>query len=167
MSMRLASSHLLLAAGLGLAASSPSLLIVGCGAPGSSAADMTQSSTCAAETRADAYAAGIQHASATKLYNVTLVTSTPGPPQKGDNTWLVRVADAGGAAVDGATVAVNPTMPDHGHGTPIKVVVTPMGGGQYQLTPLNLFMSGLWRIEINITTMKGADQAAFQFCIEG
>lgn len=160
--MKIASSlgPLVATMGLGL------LLGAGCGNGNGGNADMAGGSTCAAETRADVYKAGLQRASTNKLYNVTLVSSTPAPPIKGDNTLLVTLTD-GSNAVDGATIAVNLVMPDHGHGTPIKVVVTPMGSGQYQLAPLNLFMSGLWRVEINVTTQKGVDQAVFQFCIEG
>ena len=124
--------------------------------------------TCAMEPRALAYAAGMQLPGMNQLFVVTLLASDPGPPWKGDNTWMLRVAGSDGAPADNLMLAVVPFMPDHGHGTPIKVRVTPSAGGNYKLERVNLFMAGLWQVTITIKTGDNkVDQVMFPFCIEG
>ena len=146
------------------------LAIAACGGTASSTPEAGMS-TCAGETRAMTYAAGMSTPGAAGRYNVQLVLSKPGPPQKGNNAWTVRVTDATtAAAVDNLKLSVVPFMPDHGHGTPITVNVTPMSGGTYGLDPLNLFMSGLWKIPVDLTDIADStkkDLATFYFCIEG
>jgi hypothetical protein len=133
----------------------------GDGAPGTS--------TCATDSRGETYLPGMSQAGKNHLVTVKLMTSTPGPPIKGNNDWVIEVGDATTSApLDGLTVTAVPFMPDHGHGTPIKVAITPTGQGTYKLSPVNLFMAGLWQVTINLTTadMK-VDQVVFSFCIEG
>jgi nitrogen fixation protein FixH len=138
-----------------------------CGNPTGNPGVDAATSTCAGETRALTYQAGMQQSSTAKHFQVKLVSSTPGPPIKGNNDWLIAVTDEAGNPVDGATVTCTPFMPDHGHGTPIQVGVTPKSGGQYQLSPVNLFMSGLWQVTINVDANGTSDQVMFSFCVEG
>ena len=60
-------------------------------------------------------------------------------------------------------------MPDHGHGTPTPVVVSATGEpGEYELDPVNLFMAGLWTIDLVLAMPEGDDEdtVQFAFCIE-
>ena len=59
-------------------------------------------------------------------------------------------------------------MPDHGHGTPVNAEVTVMPTpGQYELSPVNLFMTGYWEITLELTLPKGeTDSVMFGFCVE-
>ena len=125
--------------------------------------------TCAQDTRALQYVPNLMQAGMNGLISVTLISSNPGPPIKGNNDWSIRIADSAGNPVTGATIDVTPFMPDHGHGTPIKVGVTPMtSGGTYLLSPVNLFMAGLWQVTIRVTTADSkSDFVVFSFCIEG
>lgn len=126
---------------------------------------------CAKDSRADRYRAGevLTKAGAGGRVVVRLVAAEPATPLKGDNTWTVRVEDPAGAAISGATLAVQPYMPDHQHGTSIKAVTTPLAEpGQYRITPLNLFMTALWEVRIGVTTPGGVmDRVVFGACIEG
>ena len=124
-------------------------------------------SACALETRAEVYQPGMQHACASGTYDIKLVTSTPGPPQKGNNAWLVQIADAQGQPVTGATLQAVPFMPDHGHGTAIVPAITELGSGQYRIDPLDLFMAGLWRVTLTVTHAASSDFSQFYFCIDG
>jgi hypothetical protein len=124
---------------------------------------------CTDDARADHYMAGMQKAGPKGQVSVTLVSSDPpGAPIKGTNTWTVLVSDSGKAPQSGATVKALPFMPDHGHGSPAKAVITPLAdAGQYKVTPLYLFMAGLWEITLNVTTAAGAqDAVVFRFCVE-
>lgn len=130
---------------------------------------------CAADTRKDVYASGLsKQASDLKLqlvdsaYTPSEKPVQPGQVQKGMNAITVEVVDANGAAIDGATVALNLWMPDHGHGSARPPVVTPMGGGRYQIREVWLPMAGLWRFTIGVTANGGAAKSAdFNFCIDG
>lgn len=139
------------------------LVVASCGG---SAANQTIS--CATETRADAYSAGMEKAGAQGSVTVRLLESVPGPPQKGDNEWRVMLLGASGAPLAGAGLMALPFMPDHQHGTSIKAKVQEVGGGEYSISPLNLFMPGLWTVTIKAQPPAGsADQAVFAFCIDG
>ncbi len=114
------------------------------------------------------YLPGMQQIATQSHYVVRLLSSDPGPPIKGNNIWMLQLLDPNNQPTDGATFTVTPFMPDHGHGTPIRVSVTPSGSpGTYQLSPVNLFMSGLWRVTVTFSANSAQDSVAFLFCIEG
>jgi hypothetical protein len=122
---------------------------------------------CEAEDRDEEFVAGMQKPG-TSGFTFALMTSTPAPPGRGDNTWLIDVAN-NGAPFEG-TVEVTPFMPDHRHGTPIEAIVTPVEGtpGRYSVAPVNLWMPGLWEITIEAQpTETTRDSAVFRFCITG
>jgi hypothetical protein len=122
---------------------------------------------CAAEKRADGFQPGLKKVAPSGLV-VSLVDASPAPPAKGDNTWTLRLTDARGAPVDGATVTLVPFMPDHGHGSAVKPTVTFTGSdGKYGVSRVYLAMAGYW--EITVTVVRGAtsDETRFGFCIDG
>ncbi|HTR54557.1 MAG TPA: FixH family protein [Kofleriaceae bacterium] len=124
---------------------------------------------CAAEARADHFVDGLRKRGAAGALDFALVSSEPAPPARGDNTWIVQLdAISSGAAgpVDGATIAVTPFMPDHGHGATVKVNVTALPtAGQYRLAPINLWMPGYWETTIRASHGSTSDSAVFKFCI--
>ena len=122
--------------------------------------------TCATEDRDDDFAIGL---SKTGEYVVaTFVSANPAPPIKGDNTWTLEFEDLAGEPVEGLTIVAVPMMPDHGHGTPVNAEVTVMPTpGQYELSPVNLFMTGYWEITLELTLPEGeTDTVMFGFCVE-
>ena len=92
----------------------------------------------------------------------------PAPPIKGDNTWVLDFTDLGGQPMAGLTMTAVPMMPDHGHGTPVEAIVTPLETpGQYEITPVNLFMTGYWEVNMELTLSGGEQDALmFGFCVE-
>jgi hypothetical protein len=63
-------------------------------------------------------------------------------------------------------------MPDHQPGTSVVPGVTAQSGGNYQISPLYLFMSGYWEITVNLTPPAAAgttagphETALFKVCI--
>jgi hypothetical protein len=125
---------------------------------------------CAAETRADTFFAGMHKAGAAQALDFKLMSADPAPPARGDNTWELQVSamSAGtvGSGVTGASLSVTPFMPDHQHGTPIQVEITDKGNGMYELTPVNLWMPGLWQTTIQASSANGAsDAVVYSFCI--
>lgn len=135
--------------------------------------DDSGSYNCATETRADTFVAGLEKPGVGGALDFQLMSADPAPPQRGDNTWVLKVSALAGGVVGnpvaGAVMTVTPFMPDHQHGTPITVQIQPMTEvGQYKLTPVNLWMPGLWETTINVTSGGGAtDKVVYKFCIPG
>jgi hypothetical protein len=125
---------------------------------------------CVGETRADTFAVGLDKHGAAGTFDFALMSATPAPPERGDNTWIVQLSAMSsgvvGGPLTGAALTVTPFMPDHGHGTPIKVNVTETStAGQYKLTPINMWMPGYWETTVKATQAASSDTAVFKFCI--
>jgi len=124
-------------------------------------------SACAQDNRKDVYSAGLSKQTAAAL-SVKVMSATPAPPAKLTNELTLKVLDAAGQPLDGATLSVVPFMPDHGHGSAIKPAVAPRGGGVYDVSNLYYPMPGLWRVTVTIQLPGVAAQdVAFSFCIDG
>lgn len=120
---------------------------------------------CAAETRDDEFAIGLSKSGS--LVTASFVSADPAPPIKGDNTWVLAFSDDGGAPIDDLEIVVTPTMPDHGHGTPVEAIVTPTTNpGEYSISPVNLFMAGYWEVALDVTSGEDQDSITFSFCVE-
>ena len=152
----------------------PSLItaaVAACGGGGSSSPpDADEALACLTSGRGDTYVAGLEHAGKAGLLDFKLMSANPAPPGFNNNTWVVQVnsmaAGVVGNPVDGATFTVTPFMPDHQHGTAIKAKVTPMSGGQYQLSPINMWMPGLWETTISASAGGVSDSVVYKFCIQ-
>jgi hypothetical protein len=116
------------------------------------------------DPRADTYTANLTKPG--KVYTFILVSSDPAPPAINNNSWTLKILEAGGNAVTGAQLTVVPYMPDHRHGTTVPTI-TPQSDGTYSVTLINLFMTGLW--QVTVTAMSGGttDSAMFSFCVQG
>jgi YtkA-like len=119
---------------------------------------------CENTARIDPLAGGFVKHGAAGHFDFKLISMTPATPSRGDNKWVVEVDAAGTAAR--ADVAATPFMPDHGHGTPVKVGVTASATpGQYELAPVSLWMPGYWEISVTATSGDDRDSAVFKLCI--
>jgi hypothetical protein len=137
---------------------------------GSSPPDADEALACMNAGRGDTYVVGLERAGKAGLLDMKLMTATPAPPGFNDNAWLVQVnamaAGVVGDPVNGATITVTPFMPDHQHGTAIKAKIQPMSGGQYLLSPINLWMPGYWEVTIDVQTSTVHDSVLYKFCIQ-
>jgi hypothetical protein len=127
----------------------------------------TGAADCAAETRDDDFAIGLSKSG--PLIQAAFVLADPAPPIKSDNTWVLSFSDLEGQPLAELDIVALPMMPDHGHGTPIAAVVTALDTpGQYEITPVNLFMAGYWQITFDVTLPNdgGQDSVMFGFCVE-
>jgi hypothetical protein len=80
----------------------------------------------------------------------------------------IEVVDENNAPVDGATIAVTPWMPDHGHGSAVRPEVAAMGGGRYAVSKVYLPMAGLWELKVSVQRTGSLPQeAVFNFCLDG
>lgn len=77
-------------------------------------------------------------------------------------TVSVRVTDAQGQPVDGATITVDGGMPEHGHGLPTQPRVTrALGDGVYEIEGLRFSMGGWWELKLAIASSAGSDNVTF------
>lgn len=145
----------------------------GCGSGSSGASDGAATDdgslfSCESETRAIAFATGVERMSDGGGYRARVTSAMPGVPTKGTDTWTVTILDAGGSPVDDALTKVVPFMPDHNHGTSVKAAVTANGGGGYTITPLYFFMAGYWEVTLTLQPATGtADSVMFPVCVPG
>jgi hypothetical protein len=113
----------------------------------------------------DEFVVGLNKLGENGSYSFTIMSGNPAPPVRGDNTWVIQVDEAA-SPVSGASVIVSPFMPAHGHNAGKPVVVTPTASpGQYELSPVNLFMPGVWETSIRATSGATVDEVVFRFCI--
>jgi hypothetical protein len=142
-------------------------LVAACGGPeGDDEVD------CSMVTGTDTFVVGLDKPGAGGTLDFQLMSADPAPPARDDNTWIVQLSSMAsgvvGAPIDGATFAVTPFMPEHQHGSPIRVEITPVAGqvGQYTLSPVNMWMPGVWETTIMATSGDTSDKAVYRFCIE-
>lgn len=126
---------------------------------------------CATVTGVDTFVVGLEKIGGSGLYAFSLMSADPAPPARGNNDWIVQVnamnAGVVGAPVSDATIKVTPFMPAHQHGTGVPVTITPMTeAGQYQLSPVNLWMQGVWETTIRATVGTSSDSVVYKFCVD-
>ncbi len=127
--------------------------------------EMMQMSLCEMEDRADDFTVGLSKSG--QRVSVEVSEAMPADPVRGDNAWTLMITDAEGNAAEGLVVDAKPWMPDHGHGSSVEEEVTEMGGGQYMMNPLNLFMAGYWEVTIDIADADGnEDEVMIGVCVE-
>lgn len=122
--------------------------------------------SCESETR-DVYVANLQKIGRGGVLTFVLAESTPAPPSRGRNTWLLKVSDARGNALESAKLTLSAVMPAHGHSSPTVPTVTAQPGGGYSVGPISLFMPGLWEVTIDAEHGGTRDSATFAFCVAG
>lgn len=117
----------------------------------------------------DAYLSGVQKVTDQGRFLVELVRSTPPPKFTGDFTWELTVQDTACVQVDHLEVKAEPTMPQHGHGTtPEFTEATRDEANTFTLTDMDLFMPGIWQVEITVTAADGTtDTVSWFFDLEG
>lgn len=148
------------------AALSLCVLLAACG---TDSGDDTEEVDCSTIMGADTFTVGLEKMGAGGTLSFKLMSATPAPPARGDNSWLVQINQtaSGAAPLEGATLQVTPFMPAHQHGSPIQPVITAMpDAGQYQLDKVNLWMPGVWETTIRATAGAQTDSAVYKFCIE-
>lgn len=142
------------------------LLVVALAGCGTEPPPIDSEVNCSTVTDDDDFVIGLNKMGDGGVLSFTIMAGDPAPPIRGDNSWVIRVDAAGGAPVSGASISVTPFMPAHGHSSGKAVVVTPdAAAGQYRLSPVNLWMPGVWETTVNVTSGSGNDQVVFKFCI--
>lgn len=90
------------------------------------------------------------------------VTATVRNPRPGTTSVDIDLADPGGRPVGGATVRIQPVMPQMGHAGP-PVTAVPTGGGGYRADNVPLMMAGSWQLLLSV----GADRLTLSLPVSG
>jgi hypothetical protein len=104
-------------------------------------------------------------ASASKTYLAMIFIDEPLQKRK-LQTMQVVITDRDGHPVDGATIAIDGGMPQHGHGLPTQPRVSnALGGGEYEIEGVRFNMGGWWEFKLIITSPAGTDIVTFNLAL--
>jgi len=83
------------------------------------------------------------------------------------HAWTLNVTTPDGQPVEGARVAVDGDMPQHGHGLPTQPEVTrDLGGGRYLVEGMKFQMDGWWVVDFGVTAGGVTDEVRFNLLLE-
>ena len=100
-----------------------------------------------------------------RLYSATLNPPTQLRTRQ-MQTLRVAIVDSNGRAVDGATLAIDGGMPEHGHELPTRPRMTRvLGGGAYEVEGVRFNMGGWWEFKVTINSERGADTVTFNLSL--
>jgi len=123
---------------------------------------------CETDDRDEAFTANLERTGAGGV-SFTIVEGSPVQLVRGENAWTIYVAKDGAplTGVD-SSLKLTPFMPDHQHGTGVRAIWHPIAGmpGYYDVSPINLWMPGIWEVTIEATPTGAArDSVLFKFCL--
>lgn len=116
----------------------------------------------------DPVTAGSVKAGAQGNLSIEIVSVTPSPPMGETNhVFVVRVLDADGAAVEGATISkAEPWYPPGGHGTPLTATIEETSPGEYTVSQVNFLHGGRWELRWDLADGATTDAVVHTLCIE-
>lgn len=88
-------------------------------------------------------------------FSMEVRTAPMQPPSRGSIDIELAIFGPDGEPRDDLDLRVVPWMPDMAHGASDEPAIVPMGGGRYELGPVDMFMSGRWELR---TTIAGPSE---------
>lgn len=105
-------------------------------------------------------------ASAKGLYRVVIAPEKEPIDRATLHSWIATVWTPDGGPVDGAEIAVDGGMPQHGHGLPTAPAVTAqLGQGRYRIEGVRFNMAGWWEFKLRIKAAAGDDDVTFNLSL--
>jgi hypothetical protein len=100
------------------------------------------------------------------LYRVSIAPEAEPFDRTALHAWIATVKAPGGAPVDGARIAIDGGMPQHGHGLPTAPQMTAaLGEGRYRIEGVRFNMSGWWEFKLRIDAAAGTDDVTFNLSL--
>ena len=113
---------------------------------------------------ADAFGLG-PRTSEHRTYTATLQPKEPLVVRR-LQTVAVTIVDAKGRPVEGASIAVDGGMPEHGHGLPTQPrIKRALGNGTYEIEGVRFNMGGWWELRLAIDSAAGSDRVTFNLSL--
>ena len=104
----------------------------------------------------------LKHPTDAGKFVVTLQPPQTAPAINQIHSWTIHVATPAGVPVQGARIAVDGGMPQHGHGLPTRPRVTKeIANGDYLMEGMKFSMTGWWEIKLAIDAAGVADKVTF------
>jgi hypothetical protein len=123
----------------------------------------------------ESYSAGMGQMGKSGLLRFELVDANPAPISPATEIWTIKILDASGTPVTDATfpamngTIINPRawMPQMGHGGTItsNTMITNNHDGTYGIGVVDLFMEGVWEVDIAAQSGSMLDATSFYFCL--
>ena len=96
------------------------------------------------------------------LYRVSIAPEAEPLAQGPLHNWVLTLTTPDGTPVEGATIAIDGGMPQHGHGLPTAPQATGyLGDGRYRIEGVRFNMSGWWDLKFAISAAAGEDRVVF------
>jgi hypothetical protein len=97
------------------------------------------------------------------VFHVQLRSGVTPIPMSKVHRWTVHLTDAAGRPVDGAELAIDGGMPEHGHGLPTAPRATPAATpGDYVINGVKFSMNGWWVLKLKVKAPDGrTDRVTF------
>lgn len=104
----------------------------------------------------------LKHPSDHRTFFVELEPPASPPAVNKIHSWQIKVTDQAGAPINGARIAVDGGMPQHGHGFPTQPRVTrQLKDGTYLLEGMKFNMTGWWEIHLKVDADGASDTVTF------
>jgi len=101
------------------------------------------------------------------LFQVSIEPAIDPLPLSRMHGWVLSLADAAGAPVDGAVILVEGGMPAHNHGMPTSPQVTSnLGEGRYQIEGVQFQMPGHWVMTFKISADGQLDSVTYNLMLQ-
>jgi hypothetical protein len=106
-------------------------------------------------------------ASAQQLFSATILPAATPIPINKLQRWTLHLETPDGQPVNGATIAVDGDMPQHGHGLPTQPQVTQqLGNGDYLVEGMKFQMGGWWVVDFTIDAAGKHDTVRFNLILQ-
>jgi len=100
------------------------------------------------------------------LYTVAIAPENESFERNTLHAWIATVKAADGNPVEGAEIAIDGGMPQHGHGLPTAPAVTAsLGEGRYRIEGVRFNMSGWWEFKLRVKAAAGEDDVTFNLSL--
>jgi YtkA-like len=98
---------------------------------------------------------------------VAALTPEREPLRRGElHAWVLTLTTPDGKPVEGATIAIDGGMPQHGHGLPTSPQMTTyLGEGRYRIEGVKFNMGGWWELKFAISASPGDDRVTFNLVL--
>jgi hypothetical protein len=107
-----------------------------------------------------------EKATAKGLYTVAITPENEAFERNTLHSWIATVKAADGSPVEGAEIAIDGGMPQHGHGLPTAPAVTAsLGEGRYRIEGVRFNMSGWWEFKLKVKAAAGEDDVTFNLSL--
>ena len=76
--------------------------------------------------------------------------------------FLIQDAETGESGENLEEVTLEVSMPEHEHGMNVEPILTDLGGGLWEASPLKFHMTGNWSLVLGFSVAGNGDQAVFE-----